>query len=203
MIHQILILAKSRKFNNFCIAGIDIDSAKWMCLVSDNNEIDGAISSKQAPFSPLDIIKVNIIKKTPILFQPENYLVDFSYPIKKIKTIDTEALLDIVYPCIKQPYTYLFYNTNPFLLYNEIQTLDSSLLIAIVDNIYIFRNSYGKIKANFIYNNFTYNNISVTDPSTYKTAPIFYQKALIIISLPHNPCNEKYYKFVANIFPIN
>lgn len=71
MIHQILILAKSRKFNNFCIAGIDIDSAKWMRLVSDNNEIDGAISSKQAPFSPLDIIKVNIIKKHLSYFNPK------------------------------------------------------------------------------------------------------------------------------------
>ena len=45
---DILILAKSGKHGDFCIAGKEIGTGNWIRPVSDNNETNGAITEDQA-----------------------------------------------------------------------------------------------------------------------------------------------------------
>ena len=43
-IRKLVILAESAKYNNFCVAGIDIDTGEWIRPISEATELEEAVS---------------------------------------------------------------------------------------------------------------------------------------------------------------
>lgn len=201
---KILILTKSSKNKNYCIAGINIESGDWMRLVSNDKLIDGAIPKEYAHFSPFNIVNVDVLEKKPQDHQVENCLINLNTPAEILKkNIPLNILLRVLKDYC-QDYEYLFCNTKPYLTSRELHSLNYSLLITPVSDLIVYNNLYTKKKADFIHNEHKYTNISVTDPDTYNDSYLEYKKALIIMSLPlHTPTEERYYKFIAKIIPIN
>ena len=70
-----VILAASKKYSNYCIAGIDVDTGEWIRLISDEDSIEHAVRKQDMKYadgsyaSVLDTIKVEIIKHKPNFYQ--------------------------------------------------------------------------------------------------------------------------------------
>jgi len=83
---DILILANSIKNNGYCVAGIEVNSKKWIRIVGDQdgaelyldqlNYIDLEGNMKKNPFEPFNkIIRLDLGKAVPLRYQPENKLI--------------------------------------------------------------------------------------------------------------------------------
>ena len=81
--NKILILAVSKKHGGFCVAGKDVDSNKWLRLVSDPN--GGALTETHTRFIDIEgniyndpihkILEVELGRYVPLIYQPENYMI--------------------------------------------------------------------------------------------------------------------------------
>lgn len=87
---QIIILTKSSKHNNYCIAGIDCKTREWIRLVSNDEDTEGAALRKDVTYSDgtevevLDIVDVELIKPIPTIAQRENWLYDSKFTWNRI-----------------------------------------------------------------------------------------------------------------------
>lgn len=211
MIREVLILTKSSKNKRFCVAGIDTSNGKWVRLVSSDEESGGALSWYNMRYkngtycNPLDVAKVPIIKDSPIVYQPENVLIDERGCWKKVREMDKKSVIEK--HGVEQPRK-IFGNTSHYVLEEAMDVDGPSLVRVVVSKLLVKRNEKGKIKVSFVYNGVSYSNMSVTDPAYY---PPFYNrygeqlnKAMIVVSLPSQPFDDlKFYKFVAKIFPLD
>lgn len=204
MFKDIVILTKSAKHSNYCVAGIDIKTRRWIRLVSDDVATDGALSNFDIRLStgelckPLDLVRVEIDKPVPEGCQTENHLIEKG---KKWVKLDELTIADVVklhYPSNKP---YIFGNDRPYI--NGIDYMKYSLILAEVDNIKVYNNEFGRRKANFTYKSHFYQEISVTDPEYYDGLTYDFKKAYIVVSIPKTDFDGKYYKFIAKIFPID
>src|SRR5690554_1976919 len=94
---EIILLASSKKYHNYCIAGIDKATGQWIRVVSDDPEISEAVNEEDMRYEDgslpnlLDIIRIQFLSHYPNYFQPENYLFDKAYYWQKIgKALPTE-----------------------------------------------------------------------------------------------------------------
>lgn len=75
---RMLCMANSTKLGGRCVAGIDLESHRWIRLVSDDD--NGTLYPRHYSLvgggEPrlLDVIRVNVLQGLPKLYQPENYL---------------------------------------------------------------------------------------------------------------------------------
>lgn len=79
---KILILAVSRKNNGYCVAGKDVNTNKWIRIVSTKD--GGPLYDVQIRFLDLNgdisyyplyrIMDIQLGKHVPLIYQPENYL---------------------------------------------------------------------------------------------------------------------------------
>ena len=89
---EIILLASSKKYNNYCVAGIDVGNGEWIRIVSDDKSICGAVRKEDMIYedgaSPdiFDIIKIQCKCHQTSHFQPENYIFDEKYAWRKIGT---------------------------------------------------------------------------------------------------------------------
>jgi hypothetical protein len=62
---DIVILAKSSKHSDFCIAGIDIETLEWIRPISDNDLTEGAVPREDIRYESggeinlFDIVRIN------------------------------------------------------------------------------------------------------------------------------------------------
>lgn len=79
---NIVLLACSKKHNNYCVAGIDVESGEWVRIVSDDLAISEAVTADDMRFEDgtlpqlLDIVRVPVLERRPNYYQPENYILD-------------------------------------------------------------------------------------------------------------------------------
>jgi hypothetical protein len=79
---EVVILTKSIKNGGYCVAGIDINTSKWVRLVSSDRDSHGALFEQDIQYrngmncEPLDVARVPILRKMPTAYQPENVLID-------------------------------------------------------------------------------------------------------------------------------
>lgn len=77
MKRQICILTKSLKEHDYCVAGIDMSTGKWIRLVNSKN---GDAFPKELlddnNYKELDIIEVELKQAVPYHTQTENWLID-------------------------------------------------------------------------------------------------------------------------------
>jgi hypothetical protein len=209
---KVVILTKSSKYKNYCVAGINVDTGSWVRLVTNDKESHGALSYQNLLYSNgslvdiLDVVEVSIIKPKPSLIQPENVLIDTSTPLIKRGIIPLSDVLEIHPPEIHKT---LLGNDSYYLSPAEINNINHSLTLIDASNCIFSRqtNSYGKtkIKMDFYYNRKYYSNISVTDPLYYQVQDQFrLRRALLVLSLPDDDWSREngYYKFIAKIFTV-
>ena len=212
---SLIILTKSSKWGDYCVAGIEINTKKWVRLVRDNGNDNGAIpngymrTSDGESVNVLDMIEVVYLRHSPQKYQSENYVVDLSVKPRIIrKGFPLEDVIKM-HP-LDMPYK-LFAGTLPYATDNYLDSdrIDYSLLLIKVKDLlfYMTENNAGnkKCKVEFKYNGNVYSNISMTDPefydNKYYNSDNCYSEAVIVLSLGERFENtDKHYKFAARIF---
>lgn len=167
---DIVLLAKSKKNRNYCVAGINIDTEKWDRLVSNDDSVKYALTKEQLSYQGgelpklLDVMRVYIKRKQEHDFQVENYEIDERKYFKKLGTIELKYLITL---CNKN--RFLFFNSDRRISSNDIARINAfdlySLELLHLNRITIYLDGFDdkKIKCRFIYNNIVYENISITD----------------------------------------
>lgn len=213
MLREIIIMAKSFKHYNFCIAGIDNQTGEWIRLVSSNEELEGAVLVEDATYNDgvqaevLDVVRVDVLNRAPTRAQCENYLYNSEYAWKKIGHVSFQEVLDRfgLSRCDK-----VFVNNNKFL--NEDELDGTSLLLLKVDNPKVVVKTFPNKKSVsliFNYNGMRYAFFSISDIPVYKrfkvaedgTYEAFGDSCYVLFSLTGRFSEDgKYYKMAANFF---
>ena len=105
---------------------------------------------------------------------------------------------------------YIFGNSERFLNSNEVMSVGYSLKFVVVHDMYIKQvDSFGKMKAkaDFTCRGVRYGRISLTDQEYFEVDGQYLAKAGLFMSLAHIPYKteegeDRYYKFIAKIFPL-
>lgn len=210
---NVLILTKSAKHHNYCVAGINCNTGELVRLVTDNEETKGAIPKNQmwyadgTPCMPLDLVEVSCIGLYPSAHQPENILVTGDR-FRKIKSIDIDDLMDRYYTRSNlNNIENLFLNSKNYLFENQMDRVTTSLILAEVADLKLFtveNNDKKKTKARLIYRGKTYDKLSVTDQEYFDIdGEKKIERALVVMSLPAEPYEEIFYfKYIAKIFEL-
>lgn len=209
MTKDIVILTKSSKFGKYCVAGIDIQTSKWIRLVTSNANTHGALSDADllctdgSYCGPLDVVRVKCTGPAPALHQPENVMIKEGCRIEKRGVYNIQQVLRF-HPA--ERHVPLYGNFMPYIVESELDGVNYSLTLIQVSKLLVWqtKNSLGnpKTKANFCYQGQWYNNISVTDPNYYNLMEsVSLLSAYLVVSLPDAPFpDDQYYKFIAQIF---
>lgn len=200
-------MTESSKFSGKCVAGIDVESGKWVRLVSDDEETHGAIANSDLYYQDggkcqvLDIVDVPIIEECGDDIQPENVLLDTSKYIRYVGMASLEDVLEIHPAEIRND---ILGNKYSYISEQRVDSVGYSLALVEVQDLEIVQvenpNGRPKTKVNFTYQGYSYTQMSVTDPRFYSvTSGTVYDSAVLVISIG-TPYNEKYYKFVSGIY---
>ncbi|MFI2858625.1 dual OB domain-containing protein [Paenibacillus sp. JSM ZJ436] len=170
---KIVLLTKSRKYNNYCVAGIDFRTGKWIRLVSSQADIHCAVPEVDLTYENgtqaeiFDVIEVQLTKAAPQYFQPENYEYDSEYYWRKVGVSSLEKVKELVNQNVD---SFVFHNSDKRLLGSFVSGLTASknysLKFVFVKKATLVVEKYEtkiKHKLSFTYNGITYNDLSVTD----------------------------------------
>lgn len=204
---RLIIMTESSKFSGKCVAGIDVESGKWVRLVSDDEETHGAIANRDLYYQDggkcevLDIVEVPILEECGDDIQPENVLLDTSKYIRYVGVASLEDVLEIHPAEVRND---ILGNKYSYISEQRVKSVGHSLALVEVQNLEIVQveNPYGrpKTKVNFTYQGDSYTQMSVTDSRFYSVASgTLYDSAVLVVSIG-TPYNEKYYKFVSGIY---
>ncbi len=214
---RIVIMGKSAKMYNYCVAGFSVDDAKWSRPVSCNPAIQEAVPRNAMFYSDgsrvqtFDIVEIQCADKPPDnLIQPENFYYDESYRWKKVGETSLEKILNWrgFDSCES-----IFYNNERSVSPDYIKTQNArkSLLLLPITNLTVKverYDDYPKYYANFNYMGKRYWRFSVGDIEVrdyHKDKAFgeyhFRDKAIAIFSLT-NPfyLDNKCYKMLAHVF---
>lgn len=209
---QIIILAKSIKhFPNYCIAGIDVETGKWIRPISSFDDIEGAVplehlrQANGEELNILDVVEIDFIKHVPSIAQSENYIYNENIMWKKVGEIGLEELINIY--GLSDP-EYIFENTDKEL--SDIDISGESLLFVKIQDPVVFIKTFDKKKIQlcFTYMGRRYNYFRIEDP-TLKQQFWEYDDGIYnldnemyaVFSLTGKwNVTGKYYKILANIF---
>ena len=206
---DILILANSKKYKGFCVAGKDIVSNRWVRLVGDQvgaeltlsqiiyNDIAGR--RQMIPYEPFNkFIRLNIGNSVPLRYQPENVLIG-KEPWQEIQVTQNNISYDTPVD---------LWGTGDRIKADNIErglvNVQQSLYYIKVEGLKLYYSSFErklKRRMTFIYNDIRY------DLSATMNEHIF--DAIQHNRCPHNNCitvslgesfNECHYKLVAAVF---
>lgn len=204
------VLTKSKKWHGLCVSGINIDNGQFVRLVSDDQENHGTIYEWDFKYSNgrsiecLDIVKAAVLGHDGAQLQPENLLVDKTKTIEFVDHATIEEVISMHHCDIVDK---IFANDAEYIDHEdwEKSNFGRSLLLLQVSNLKVFINSYGKTKANFIYEGEEYKNYSVTD-FKYMDKELNINRAYLVVSVgvgfTHMITNKNvHYKLIAAIYP--
>ncbi len=211
-----VIMAKSSMWGNFCVAGIDVDTGKWVRFVS--YEKGEPLADYQLMFvnsggscEPLDVGRIGIAQRIPRRNHTEDCMIKYS-PWLKMGIMKLEEVLKL-HPA--ENHKFIFGNANNYVTEYEMQRFrfNYSLILIQVEGLEIFfeNNFLGNIRgrANFIYNGVKYEYIRVTDTGyepdeqagISQKFRVMISSAYLVMSMPVKPFRGRYYKLIAKIFP--
>lgn len=162
----IICLTNSRKPGGRCVAGLDCKTGEWIrpvrrgggaVTIGDISYISGH------PAKVLDIIKIPVIEREPLYYQPENWVIDIKKYWEKKGKFSAEELENF---CGKVEY--IFCNSSDRLSVEQCQSnVDSSLTLVKLNKIMFEKKekphgSGTQIRAHFKYKKHWYN-LVVTD----------------------------------------
>ena len=215
-IKKLIILAESAKFNNYCVAGVDVDSGKWIRPISEMPELEDAVPIDDLEYPDgshvelLDVVEIKFSDRTadnPI--QPENFFYNSKYFWQKVGQVTLQELIDLRGFDFRDR---IFYNNERSILGANVIKFDEreSLLLLPVENLYISveETDHKKFFADFIYRDKKFHRFSVGDIAVRKKFAdngagkyFFKDKSTVVFSLT-NPFyhNAECYKMLAQIF---
>lgn len=195
-----------------CVSGINLKNKQFVRLVADeegDSIIKGNLSYQGMKINYLDIITVSG-SYHPLEIQKENFV------LKKIKNYSGKQ------SSIKDIMSYLPYVDNANLLQDiednvsieKAKKFSGSLMLIVVEDVKIYKicsnnaeeNKKVKTKIDFTYDDNEYKEYYVTDRDyfSFPDECLNYKRALLVISTSEKPyVDNKYYKFVAKIFPLS
>ncbi|HEY4543358.1 MAG TPA: hypothetical protein VIG40_01825 [Tissierellaceae bacterium] len=202
MKREILILAKSAKRDNYCIAGVDINSNEFIRPISKRQDIENAVPKDVvANINVYDIVEIDIESHVPTTAQKENYYYNENIPWNKIGTSSN------IQKYIQNP-NKIFFDTYKS-VDSSVLTGESLILVNVTSPKIVVElspyNGHKKIRLDFQYNNDNYKYISVSDPIIYNqyisrpigeyplTGPL-----CVLFSLTDKYIDDKYYKMAAS-----
>ena len=211
---EIIILAKSVKHGEYCIAGIDTYTGKWVRPISLNTAKEGSVSPNDITYingsqvQIFDKVQIKFLSHKPTKSQPENYIYDSS--VKWIK--NGESSLDEVL-------SIRGYDLVDLIFYNYDKEVDEdgingqpSLILVNVKKPHIFLKTFSdgnkRVQLNFEFNNHEYNYFKVSDEiilKKYETKQDgsynIGENLSVVFSLTDRfDKTGKYYKMVATAF---
>lgn len=202
-----VVLTKSSKYGNNCVAGINLSNGEWVRLVTEDDTSHGAVSDEDLickdgrRVKVLDVIDAPILEMCNDCVQPENVLLDLNTYIERKGRMTMDEVLEIHPLEVKRN---ILGNDYGYITEARVNTVGYSLIIVEVFDLVISQeeNPYGKpkTKARFIYQGTEYKNMSVTDDKFYSIqSGTIFERAILVVSIG-TPYNGKYYKFVSAIF---
>ncbi|HPE69893.1 MAG TPA: hypothetical protein PLF96_11265 [Thermotogota bacterium] len=216
---ELILMARSKKYNAFCVGGIDVNSRKWVRPVSGDSDVKGSIKEEHMRTvdgrvcQVLDRVRIPFIEKANHSFQTENWLVD---PTKRWEWVEKVSLSSLM-PRLKAfPRGPLFFNTGRLVSASQLKGIPerSRYSLALVKppelRIKTFTNSWGKPKCrgDFSFRETEYKDISITDMEFRKKHPgvgeHILKNPVLVLSLgeeyPDNdPGFGNHYKLIASI----
>ena len=212
---KIVILAKSAKRSNFCVAGL-ANTGEWIRPISNIPTLEDAVPRDVITFNDDTELQILDVVEVPLLelpvnnqIQPENFYYDERYSWKKVGHI---KISDVIKWRGFDHRQEIFYNFDrdvdtDFILK---QSKRESLLLLPVKNLIIRIEEwdYKKFYAHFDYNGRRYRRFSVGDIAVrenfknYAEGEYLYKKDSIVIFSLTNPYihTNKCYKMLAQIF---
>ncbi|OEH86864.1 hypothetical protein BHU72_00955 [Desulfuribacillus stibiiarsenatis] len=166
---EIIILTKSIKRNEYCVAGIEVSTGEWIRIVSNDRSSEYAILKKHMNYADgteadiFDVVEVDFIKPVGTDIQPENWLLNDAIKWVKRRKSNVSEILQL------HPFdtpSYIFYNTSNAITKREIDLNNHrSLLLVKVSNASVFIKTYERKRYSicFSYNGNSYKFISITD----------------------------------------
>ena len=208
----LVILAKSAKYGNYCVAGIELSTNKWIRPISHDKEIEDAVTAAELTYSDnteaqiLDVAEIDF-EETPAEnpVQPENFF--FKGTWKKLAHWN---LNDFEKFCGYDNADFIFYDTSRRLELSTLAEKNKSLLILPIENLSVsteFRNESIKFYANFSYGGANYERFGVGDiflreKFADKPRGNFFvaEKAVATFSLTNPYKDNRCYKMLAHLF---
>lgn len=211
----LVILAKSAKNRNYCVAGIELSTNKWIRPISHDEKIEDAVPAAALTYSDnteaqiLDVVEIDF-EDTPAenAIQPEN----FFYKNSAWKKLGHWNLADVEKFCGFDSTDFIFYDDSRRLEIPTINNFDrkKSLLLLPIENFSVIieiHNNAQKLQANFSYGGINYKNFSVGDIDlrkkfSDKPCGEFFvaEKAVATFSLTNPFRDNRCYKMIANLF---
>jgi len=214
MHREIVILAKSLKHGEYCIAGVDTTTGEWIRPITSNSAHEGSVPLNDIIFENgnevqiLDKVKINILSHNPTISQPENYIYDSTMTWKKTGVSSVKEVIAFRgYDRVDN----IFYNSKKDVSEGELSG-QPSLLLVNVKNSYIFIKTFEegnpRIQFNFEYNNIEYKYLKISDEIirnalANKFDGSYYRRENlpVVFSLTDKyDKTGKYYKMVAQMF---
>ena len=209
---DMIVLTRSSKYGDYCVAGIDMSSGRFIRLVSDNGKTHGALSYRDLIMDNgcnanlLDVVHITNAQYCPGRTQKENYRIDRNEQLQYIHTITTKELSQF-YRATSQ--SGIFNAFEPIIQPTRARKLDHSLELVCVNNLKVYtesRNGKNRTKADFVKDGRKLSRFSVTDPDYYGNdgAINSINKALIVCSIADDDwaMDHGYYVFISAIYPI-
>ena len=209
-----VIMAKSNMFGKFCVAGIDLNSRRWVRFVSFE---DGEpLSDFQLIFinSPgtcqiLDTAKISIAHK--VGHSRQNHSEDFMIKYEAWLKLGQMNLSEVIKLHPPENHDYIFGNSREYLTLDEMREykINYSLIFIEVEDLRIYHernfNNEIKARASFDYNGDYYTRIRITDPEfddNNNAKDLIIPHAYLVMSMPAKPLkfNGRFYKLIAKIF---
>ena len=204
----IVIFANSVKHGKHCVAGKIVNSQQWVRPVFTSNGAE--LSNTQCLYEnphgrfkvkPLQKIEMSFTHHTPLINQPENYVISNQIWQQRYRIEEAEIVnyLDV-------PET--LWGTSNRVGYAQITSnllkIEQSLYLVKVDNLQLTKTGDGKRRAIFNYANISYD-LPVTDPNfdTLLANPQYQQILCVSLGEKYDPAggnNYSCYKIVATIF---
>jgi len=191
-----VVLACSKKYNNYCVACYDLNKKKLIRLISDDDSIKNALTDSDiqtknnGPIKIGDVIRVLNSKSHGKYEHPEDVIIDRDKRFEKIKGVKYN------WDDFLTAYDYVFFDTHRKIQHDEIKekkNIHSLEFIQVTEPSILYSEEYDNIKICFKYRGREYDNISLTDIE-FKNKLVNYcsTKGINVVK-----CRRKYYFLIS------
>ena len=216
-IRKLVILAASAKFNNFCVAGTDIDTGEWIRPISERAELEEAVPLEDLKYPDgsrvelLDVVEIKFSDRAannPI--QPENFFYNEKYFWQKVGRVTLKEVIDERGYDLRDK---IFFSDERSILGVDVIKFSDreSLLLLPVENLFIaieIDKDHKKFFADFTYRGKNFFRFSVGDIAVrnkfadFDAGKHFFKEIATVVFSLTNPFryNAECYKMLAQIF---